>query len=275
MPKHSHLSLKSPKRNGRRDRGTLTEQLALREVFHRAWGPYLHIGVFRHPEESVAVASARAARLAADRVAPKSGDRVLEVGCGYGHTAQMLARRFGCRVTAVDIEEWRVQEARRRAKHVEGLVFERADHGDLPYANETFDLVWATLTLSYARDLCESISEASRVLKTGGKIALRDFCTSPRASDPETLAQLTHTPRLWPISRWKAALVAAKMQPVDVDDETDDSRETYRRLREVFQGMVDEFGPAAIRAVQIMDQRLELIDRQLFGCFFLVAVKEE
>ncbi len=253
----------------------MTEQLVLREVFHRAWGPYLHIGVFNCPEESVAVASARAARLAAKRVAPKSQDRVLDVGCGYGHTAQMLARQFGCHVTAVDIEEWRVQEARRRARNVDNLVFERADHGDLPYANESFDLVWASCTLSYAKDLAVSISEVARVLRNGGRTVVRDFCISPRAGNPEELSRMTKTARLWPTNRWKAALAAAKMRSIAVDDETDDARETYRRLREVFRGMTDGFSSAATRAVQIMDQRLELIDRGLFGCFYLVAVKKD
>lgn len=251
----------------------MTDPIALREVFHRAWGPYLHIGVFNRPEESVAVASARAARLAAKRVAPRSQDRVLDVGCGYGHTAQMLARQFGCHVTAVDIEEWRVQEARRRAKHVDNLVFERADHGDLPYANEAFDLVWASGTLSYARDLEVSISEVARVLRNGGRILVRDFCISPRASNPDELSRMTKTATLWPMHRWQATLAAANLRSIAVNDENDDARQTYLRLREAFRGMTDGFGEAATRAVRIMDQRLDLIDRELFGCFSLVAVK--
>lgn len=249
------------------------EQLALREVFHRAWGPYLHVGVFSHPAESVSVAAARGARLAAEKASPLPDDRVLEVGCGFGHMAQMLVRRFGCQVTATDLEEWRLVEARRRAENLHGISFEQADYGDLPYEDETFDWAWATGTLSYARNLTTSIFELSRVLKTEGRFAVRDFMTATTSDDTDRIAQLTHIPRLWSLDRWNSEVAESNLQVNFVDNETQHARETYARLREKFREMIPEFGSAAVTAAEIMDRRLELIDQGLFGCFFLLATK--
>jgi cyclopropane fatty-acyl-phospholipid synthase-like methyltransferase len=52
---------------------------------------------------------------------PRPGSRVLEIGCGTGHTAVHLARRWRCQVHAVDIAPEMV-EATRRAAQAAGVA---------------------------------------------------------------------------------------------------------------------------------------------------------
>ncbi|MCP4695145.1 MAG: methyltransferase domain-containing protein [Desulfobacterales bacterium] len=257
-------------------------QIALREVFHKAWGPHLHIGVFKGPDEPIADAAARSSRLTAEKVKPRMGDEVLEVGCGFGCAAEMLTRTFQCRVVATDIEGWRIDEAKQRINKLkqrigdlDGLVFERADHGDLPYRDERYDLVWATGTLSYAGDLHQSIREVARVLKPGGGLLIRDFHTAPSVDDPAIVETETHTHRLWPVDRWESALAEVGLSVDLLEDETDIARETYFRLKNAFHELIDAHGDAAMEGERIMTNRLRRIDAGLFGCFMIIARKGE
>jgi len=64
---------------------------------------------------------------------------VLEVGCGVGATAIDIARRYGCRVTAVDYDPRMVERARAdvaRSPVADRVGIEHADVMALPFADE-------------------------------------------------------------------------------------------------------------------------------------------
>ncbi len=65
------------------------------------------------------------------------GCRVLDVGCGEGLPAEILAQR-GCQVTAVDIEPQTKEWAKRGSL---GIKFKQASAEKLPFANGCFDAV--------------------------------------------------------------------------------------------------------------------------------------
>src|ERR687883_1218805 len=68
---------------------------------------------------------------------------VLEVGCGSGFAVQLFAEA-GARVTAVDLTDWAVAATRARldAFGLDGEV-QRGDGQHLPFADESFDLVFS------------------------------------------------------------------------------------------------------------------------------------
>lgn len=89
-------------------------------------------------------------------LAPKAGSHLLEIGCGTGHAACYIARRYNCRVTAIDISPAMVAQARREvaAQNLEHLIDCRvADVTALPFAADSFDgiLSQAVLMLSIRR----------------------------------------------------------------------------------------------------------------------------
>lgn len=98
--------------------------------------------------------------------------KVLDIACGKGLTSVYMAKKYGCKVIGIDILEKSIEEARMNAKKhgVEHLVtFQVADAQKLPFADNEFDITLAQAMLILVKDKVKVISEANRVLKTGGK----------------------------------------------------------------------------------------------------------
>ena len=95
--------------------------------------------------------------------------RVLEIGCGLGTDGAQFARA-GASYTGVDLTEAAVSLARRRFE-LEGLPgeFHVADAEALPFANESFDLVYSHGVLHHTPDTARAVEEVRRVLRPGGR----------------------------------------------------------------------------------------------------------
>jgi SAM-dependent methyltransferase len=110
-------------------------------------------------------------RPAFERLGDVRGRRVLDLGCGHGMAATVLARR-GARVTACDLSPGYVAEARRRAAANEvEVAFAAADAERLPLADGAFDAVWGHAILHHL-DVATAGVELRRVLRPGGVAVL-------------------------------------------------------------------------------------------------------
>lgn len=102
---------------------------------------------------------------------------VLDIGCGVGTTAIQIARRFGCRVTAVDISPLMLQRAGMNVGTA-GLADQIAvEHGDitaLRFADNTFDRVLAEAVTMFV-DRRQAVRELVRVCKRGGMVLATEF----------------------------------------------------------------------------------------------------
>ena len=100
--------------------------------------------------------------------------KVLDIACGRGRTSVYLAKKYGCQVVGIDLNEEWIEEARKLAeqKGVNHLVsFQATNAISLPFPNDDFDitLAQAVLVLVEDKDKVKVIEEASRVLKKGGR----------------------------------------------------------------------------------------------------------
>jgi len=100
------------------------------------------------------------------------GKRVLEIGCGSGAHARLLAES-GCRLTCIDITETGVEMTRRRLA-LYGLEAEvrRMDAERLEFPDESFDLVWSWGVIHPSADTARVAAEIARVLRPGGEARL-------------------------------------------------------------------------------------------------------
>lgn len=102
--------------------------------------------------------------------------RVLDAGCGEGAPAPIFAEH-GCTVVGVDVDEPSLENAKTLLKHTAfgGQVeFQRADMRHLPFEDATFDLVWSSAALHHVADKRAVVRELKRVLKPGGRLAIRE-----------------------------------------------------------------------------------------------------
>lgn len=95
----------------------------------------------------------------------------LDIGCGPGQLALELARMTDLKVTGLDIEPEVIELATRHAQEA-GLAhrtqFVAADAHQLPFADNSFDLVLSRGTWTFLRDHVQAFREAYRVMKPGG-----------------------------------------------------------------------------------------------------------
>jgi ubiquinone/menaquinone biosynthesis C-methylase UbiE len=147
--------------------------------------------------------------------APRTDARLLDAGCGAGHTALAFAPRVA-EVVAVDLTEAMLTQARRLAaeRGLTNIAFQRGDVEQLPYPDAAFDIVTSRYSAHHYPHPPIALSEFARVLRPGGLFLLVDV-VSP--DDPaqdtflnaiELLRDPSHV-RDHSIDQWRAMLGAA------------------------------------------------------------------
>ena len=119
---------------------------------------------------------------------------VLDIGCGPGTITAGLARRAS-QVVGLDMSADMVEAARSHAADCElaNATFEVGSAYELPWDDNSFDVVYAHQVLQHLSDPIQALREARRVLRPGGLVAVRD-------SDYGTMV---HAPVFPAIERWQ------------------------------------------------------------------------
>jgi ubiquinone/menaquinone biosynthesis C-methylase UbiE len=103
---------------------------------------------------------------------------VVDVGCGLGGPALVLAREHGARVVGLDLEAPLLERARARAR-AEGLAgrvsFQQVEKGPLPFADASVDVVLSAGAYTQTEDKLGAFRDCRRVLRPGGSIRLYDW----------------------------------------------------------------------------------------------------
>jgi len=161
--------------------------------------------------------------------------RVLDLGCGLGGSARVLASRFGCRVLGVDLSARRIAGARRmtRLLGLEQLVRYRvADVMTARVESNAFDVLWGQSAWVHLDDRRRFLARWSRSLRAGGRVAFEDAFVKEGVVPPAARRVLGRLQRQWNShltsrAEWLDLLAQAEYDVVVAED--------------LSQGMVDHF----------------------------------
>jgi SAM-dependent methyltransferase len=101
-------------------------------------------------------------------IVPEPGRRTLDLGCGEGRVSRDLAA-LGHRMVGLDASTAMVEAASGRAPSIPVC---RADAARIPFADGSFDLVIAFMSLQDVDDVDGAIRESARILAPGGRLCL-------------------------------------------------------------------------------------------------------
>jgi ubiquinone/menaquinone biosynthesis C-methylase UbiE len=105
--------------------------------------------------------------------------RILDVGCGFGATALILADRFpDSDIVGIDLSEPLLRLAEQAAKPMdlgERVRFEKADAQDIPYDDDSFDAVINLQMVHIVDDPVSMLNEIERVLVPDGYLFIADI----------------------------------------------------------------------------------------------------
>lgn len=157
-----------------------------------------------------------------ERIAPRPGESVLEVGCGAGSLVRLLAKRLGGAnpITAVDVNPFLLREAAAlaAADGLDGTIaFIHGNAEALPFPDRSFDCVYSVTVLEEC-DASRAILEIFRVLRPGGRAGI-----AVRALDMK---------QWWNLALPEPILAKIDTPPYSVAGAGVADRSLYRRMRE-------------------------------------------
>lgn len=135
-----------------------------------------------------------------------TGAAMLDVGCGPGHSLEMMAREFGFRPTGIDPSPAMLSKAKQQAPMA---ALHQASAMAIPCNTASFDGVLCECVLSLTEDLSASLAEMHRVLKPEGRLILTDIFCKQRSLQTRLPELKSCISRALPLETITSALIRA------------------------------------------------------------------
>ena len=213
--------------------------------------------IFSRGAETLEEAQETKLELVCQKLALTRGQRVLDVGCGWGSFAIHAAQRHGVHVTGITLSPPQVETARRRAE--EAGVADRTDFRVVDYrqlAGESFDAVSSIGMVEHvgAEQMDEYARRLRGALRPGGRL-LNHGIANLRQEDPKpgdfSARYVFPDGAPQPLSRVLLALERAGLETHHIEDFREDYAETLRhwarRLDENLEEATRLAGPERVR----------------------------
>lgn len=155
-------------------------------LWEQVWGEHMHHGYYGPDGQTPAASPQEAQRLLIEKIldwgdvsvalAPQS---ILDVGCGIGGSTLYLASKYRAAATGITLSPRQAARAEARAS-VAGLgqhvQFQVADALAMPFADNSFDLVWSLESGEHMADKGQFLQECYRVLRPRGRLIVATWC---------------------------------------------------------------------------------------------------
>ncbi|MEC8214961.1 MAG: methyltransferase domain-containing protein [Cyanobacteriota bacterium] len=149
-------------------------------LLERLWGEHVHLGHYGNPPGARDFRRAKEAFVhelvrwsGLDQL--PAGSTLLDVGCGIGGSARILARDYGFDVLGISISPAQVQRATELTPDGLTCRFAVMDALALDCPDRSFDAVWSVEAGPHMPDKQRYADELLRVLRPGGCLAVADW----------------------------------------------------------------------------------------------------
>ena len=153
------------------------------QVWEDVWGEHMHHGYYvpanrtDHVQAQIDLIDQVLKWSMVDNIPKNQGiTSIVDVGCGIGGSSRHLARKYpGSTVQGITLSPYQASRAMELSMEQDleaSCSFQVADALDMPFANNSFDLVWSLESGEHMPDKKQFISELFRVCKPGGRIIL-------------------------------------------------------------------------------------------------------
>jgi SAM-dependent methyltransferase len=216
-----------------------------------------------------------------DVLAPRPGERLLDVGSGVGDDALELGRIVGDAggVVGVDYSSTMLEEAARRALAIgaDNVEFRLADAQDLPFDPDSFDGCRSDRTFQYLVDPMRAVREMVRVTRPDGRVVVSDTDWETSVFDHADVELTDRINRAWCDTR-ESGRVGHQLYGLFkraglVDVAVSAHTNVVTSVDVLYQGVIDGFASQAVSAGAVTDAEasrwvatLDAADRE--GRFF-------
>jgi tocopherol O-methyltransferase len=149
--------------------------------YRELWGQHVHHGLWLEGNETSEQAVLNLVKLVAEKADLSKRERVIDIGCGYGASARLLAEDYGAEVTGITMSAVQHAFAQGTAPGPE-LTYVLGNWYTLEFAPDSFDLAISIESGEHMPDKVEFARRAFRVLRPGGRFVLCAWLSADRVS---------------------------------------------------------------------------------------------
>jgi tocopherol O-methyltransferase len=152
------------------------------DLWEKVWGEHMHHGYYGADGRRRGDRKQAQVDLIEELLAwgsSSSATNILDVGCGIGGSTLYLAQKFNAKATGITLSPVQANRAIARAQEANlpsQTDFKVADALDMPFDDESFDLVWSLESGEHMPDKRLFLQECFRVLKPGGTLIVATWC---------------------------------------------------------------------------------------------------
>ena len=154
-------------------------------LWESIWGEHMHHGYYgrngnyKLERRQAQIELIEELLLWADCTPENPPQNIIDVGCGIGGSTLHLAQKFNACATGITLSPVQASRAKERAAEAgwdDRVGFEVANALDMPFEDNSFDLVWSLESGEHMPDKTKFLQECYRVLKPEGKMIMVTWC---------------------------------------------------------------------------------------------------